>query len=111
MASKGEVHHHEPMIATLSNPSPGAGIHRQLVTAVSTIDHPNRYQSPAPPPTMANPRSHPLRDSRRDRQIQKRGFFSPIFPPRRFTMPMLPRDGGCACPGRSLGVARCRRSQ
>ena len=54
MASKIKFHHHEPMIATLSNPSPGAGIHRQLVTAVSTIDHPNRYQSPAPPPTMDN---------------------------------------------------------
>ena len=77
---KEEFHHHEPMVATLSNPSPG--IHRQLVTAVSTIDHPHRCQSPTPPPTMATHRSHPLRDSRRDRQIQQGGF-PPIFFPQK----------------------------
>ena len=67
-------------ITTLSNPSPG--IQRQLVTAVSTIDHPHRCQSPTPPPTMATHRSHPLRDSRRDRQIQQGGF-PPIFFPQK----------------------------
>ena len=85
MASKIKFHHHchEPMIATLSNPSPGAGIHRQLVTAVSTIDHPNRYQSPAPPPTMANPSFLSLTGFPQGSSDPKARVFFSHFPPQK----------------------------
>ena len=84
MASKIH-HHHEPMIATLalSNPSPGAGIHRQLVTAVSTIDHPNRCQSPAPPPTMANPSFPSLTGFPQGSSDPKARVFFSHFPPQK----------------------------